>query len=194
MPDSTTPPPPKRSSSGAFIWASVLMVLVMGGLFVWKALRDEPAPAPAPTHSAPTPAAPTFEAAPPPPPPIDSADAGSPVKKVVHKKGGGGGCSGECSGSDTGALRAALAATGARAQGCYERGLRQNPNLQGKLMVRVRVGPNGDVCSAGLASDGLGDPGVTTCVLQKFQAGSYPAPANGCVDIQVPLRFEPKLK
>jgi TonB family protein len=87
-----------------------------------------------------------------------------------------------------------MAVTGARAQGCYERALRQNSTLQGRLMIRVRVGPRGEVCAASVASDSLGDQGVSSCVLQKFQATTFPAPVNGCVDIQVPLRFEPKLK
>lgn len=172
------------------------MVLAIGGLFVWKTTTEEDPAPPAPPHAASAQAAPTFEAAPPPPPPVDSADAGSPAKKILRKRvsTSGGTCSGECDGTVTGALRSALATTGARAQGCYERGLRQNPNLQGRLMVKVRVGPSGEVCSAGVASDGLGDTGVTSCVVQKFQAGTYPTPVNGCVDVQVPLRFEPKLR
>jgi hypothetical protein len=61
-------------------------------------------------------------------------------------------------------------------------------------MVSVRVGPAGEVCAASIASDSLGDPGVSSCVVQKFQAGSYPAPINGCIEVRVPLRFEPKLR
>src|SRR5437868_4185499 len=77
-------------------------------------------------------------------------------------------------------------------RGCYERALRQNQMLQGKLMVAVKVGAQGQTCGASLASDTLGDGAVASCVLQKFRSGTFPAPIGGCVDVQVPINFTPK--
>jgi hypothetical protein len=48
------------------------------------------------------------------------------------------------------------------------------------------------VCSAGIASNSVGDPGVASCVLGMFRSGSFPAPQGGCVDAQVPMNFIPK--
>jgi hypothetical protein len=56
----------------------------------------------------------------------------------------------------------------------------------------VRVGPGGQVCSARVVSDGLHDPGVTNCVVNKFAGATLPAPQGGCAEVNVPLRFMPK--
>ena len=64
--------------------------------------------------------------------------------------------------------------------------------LQGKIVVSIRVGPSGQVCSANIASNSVGDPGVASCVLGMFRSGTFPAPEGGCVDAQVPMNFIPK--
>lgn len=193
MGTSTTPPPPKHGGSGPFIAAAVVMLLLMGGLVFWKFTGDDekPAPPPAPVATA---APPMLEEAPPPPPPIEEVkDAGvepkQPVKRVVS---GSGGCSGECKGTEPGGLRGQLSGKAAQARGCYERALRQNAQLQGRMKVSLRIGPNGSVCSANVTQNEVGDPGVATCVLSIFRTATFAAPQGGCVDAEVPLRFEPK--
>ena len=192
MPGSTAPPPPK-SGSGGFIAAAVVMLLVAGLLVFWKfrGSGDKPVTPPPPPPSAST-APIVFEQPPPPPPPPDTPDdAGTTqVKKGTYIAGGG--CAGECKGADSSQLRSALAGKAGQARGCYERALRQTATLQGRLVVNVRVGPQGQVCSAGVGSNGLGDPGVASCVVGMFRSASFPAPAGGCVDAQGPMNFVPK--
>ncbi len=194
MPETSLPPPPKNHGGGAFIGAVILMLLAMGGLLYWKfAGKDGPPPLPSSTPSANT--APSFEEPPPPPPP-DEPDAGTKAtspKKHLIASGNGGGCGGTCKGEVPAALRSALSGAAGSVRGCYERALRQNQMLQGKMVVAVRVGAHGgSTCSANIVSDSLGDPSVTSCVLQKFRAGQFPPPAGGCVDVQVPISFLPK--
>jgi hypothetical protein len=169
------------------------MLLLMGGLIFWK-LRgsdEKPVASVQPPPPATTPQVFEQPPPPPPPPPPPEEDAGKkPTGKVVGV--GGGGCAGECKGTAGAALQSALAAKAGAARGCYERGLRQNATLQGKLVVSVRVGPGGQVCSAGVASNSLGDPGVASCVVGLFRSASFPAPEGGCVDTQVPMNFVPK--
>jgi hypothetical protein len=168
------------------------MLLLMGGLIYWKMGGSDPKPTAPPPVVATTP--PVLEEPPPPPPPIEEPkDAGAPAKQPGKKLvGGGGGCSGECKGEAPGNLRATLSAKGAQARGCYERALRQNNMLQGRLKIGLRIGPNGSVCSANVTSNELGDPGVASCVLQMFKSSTFPSPQGGCVDAEVPLKFEPK--
>jgi outer membrane biosynthesis protein TonB len=191
MAQSVAPPP--KGGSGAFIGAAVVMLLLMGGLIFWK-LKGSGDPQPQASAPPPPPPPPTvFEQPPPPPPPPPPVeeDAG---KKPVGKVGavGGGACTGECKGTAGAALQSALAAKAGAARGCYERGLRNNATLQGRLVISVRVGPTGQVCSAGVASNALGDPGVASCVVGMFRSASFPAPQGGCVDTQVPMNFVPK--
>jgi outer membrane biosynthesis protein TonB len=168
------------------------MLLAMGGLLYWKfGGKDEPPPAPPPKPSAA--AAPVFEEPPPPPPPPEpeeeKKDTPTSKKRVAS---GPNPCGAACKGDAPAALRAALGAAAGSAKKCYERALLQNSTLQGRMVVAVKVGPSGSPCGASIASDTLGDPSVTNCVLQKFRAGTFPAPVGGCVDVQVPISFMPK--
>jgi hypothetical protein len=192
----TNPPLPKSGGSTPFVIAAIVMLLLMGGLIYWKVggSGEEPkAQKPTPAASI-TQAAALEEPPPPPPPPDEEADAGKATEKTVVKKagGGGGGCNAVCEVEASSQLQAALRAKAGLARGCYERALRQNSMLQGRLRVGVKIGPAGNVCAANVVSNELGDPGVASCVIQMFRSGSFPAPGKGCVDAQVPLNFQPK--
>lgn len=190
---STPPPPPKHGGSGPFIIAALIMLLLMGGLIYWKlGNKEQKAPAPPVPSAAPTQAVLDEPPPPPPPPEEPKEDAGAggkqPVKRVVSNTG----CAGQCTGEAPGNLRSMLAAKGGQARGCYERALRQNNMLQGRLKLSLRIGQNGAVCSANVSLNELGDPGVASCVLQMFRATTFPSPQGGCVDVDVPLKFEPR--
>jgi hypothetical protein len=196
MSETTTPPPPK-SGSGGFLAAAAIMLLAMGGLIYWKVAGDEvPSEpvAPPPTVAAKEPEPELDLPPPPPPPPVekDAAADAEPEKQAVKRAPVNTGCSGECGGREAPQLRAVLSGKAAQARGCYERALRQNPQLEGRLAVAMRIGLQGQVCSASLVNDGLGDPAVATCVLQNLRSMTYPAPKGGCVDVQVPMNFVPK--
>ncbi|HEX4338618.1 MAG TPA: AgmX/PglI C-terminal domain-containing protein [Polyangiaceae bacterium] len=195
MPETSIPPqPPKNHGGGAFIGAVILMLLAMGGLLYWKFRSKDETPAPIASVT-PSATAPRFDEAPPPPPTVEP-DAGSktatPTAKKKYVASGPPSCSATCKGDAPAALRSALAGAAGSVRGCYERALRQNQMLQGKLMVAVKVGAQGNTCGASLASDTLGDGAVASCVLQKFRSGTFPAPIGGCVDVQVPINFTPK--
>ena len=104
----------------------------------------------------------------------------------------GGGCTGPCNGTVTGNLGSALRAKGGQARGCYERALRLNPTLTGRVMVAVTIGAQGQVCSASVTQNSLGDASVASCITQRFRSGTFPPPKGGCVNTQVPLNFIPK--
>jgi hypothetical protein len=123
---------------------------------------------------------------------VKDAEAEKEAPKKVVRSGGGDACSGTCNGTATGTLQAALRAKGGQARGCYERALRINPTLEGRLLVAARLGPQGQVCSANIAQNSLGDASVASCISQMFRSGKFPAPQGGCVDVQVPLNFVPR--
>jgi hypothetical protein len=193
---STIPPPPKQGGSGPFIIAAVVMLLLMGGLIYWKMSGDGSRPMP-PTPVA-VATAPMLDDPPPPPPPEEAPlDAGTQPKQATKKNLSGGaavgGCGGECKGDASGTLRAQLAAKGAQGRGCYERALRQNAQLQGRMRVAVRISGTGSVCRANVTLNEIGDSAIATCVTQIFRSSTFAPPQGGCVDAEVPLRFEPKI-
>jgi len=192
---STTPPPPKSGGSGPFIIAAVVMLLLMGGLILWKVTGREPKPVdPAPVAAATTSAVPVLEEPPPPPPPVEE-DAGKAPEKQIVKKGtvsGGSTCSAVCTGEEPAALRGVLSGRAGQARGCYDRALRNNSTLEGRMMVNVKISSTGQVCAASVAKNEVGDPGLTSCVLQVFRSGTFPQPKGGCVEANVPLNFKKK--
>lgn len=175
------------------------MLLLIGGLLFWKLSGSKPAGPPA-TVAPPPPsvaaAPPVLEEPPPPPPPPEpeTPDAGAEPNKGTKKVAstGGGGCSAECTGTEAPQFRSQLQALAGRARGCYERALQTNEQLAGRVMVSLKVGGGGQVCSASVTSNQTGDPGLSSCVAQIFRSSTYAAPKNGCVDAQVPLNFVPK--
>jgi len=159
---------------------------------------QKPAPKPEPAPPPPPPRQQLAEPAPPPPPEPDPTPAPppEPSKPAEVRKAAGPklpkGCEvEECKGTVSVELHSALGAKAGQVRGCYERALSHNAGLQGKVEIDVRIGPTGEACSAGMFKDGLGDPSVTSCVLQRFRSGVYPKPSGGCVDTRVPINFVP---
>jgi hypothetical protein len=190
----TTPPPPKSGGSGPIIIAAVLMLFLIGGLIVWKTTGNSEPTKPPSTPVANNSATPTLdEPPPPPPPPPVEEDAGKPGEKPKAKVASGPNpCAKECAGTATAALQSALSGRAGQSRSCYEKALSSNATLEGTLTVSVKVGPTGQVCGAHVVSDGLHDPGVSNCVVNRFMTSTFPAPQGGCAEVNVPLRFKRK--
>jgi hypothetical protein len=73
---------------------------------------------------------------------------------------------------------------------CYENGLRNNPNLQGRVSVRFVIGRDGRVSNVGGGGD-LPDGGVVSCVTRAFYGLSFPQPEGGIVTVAYPIVFTP---
>jgi hypothetical protein len=101
-------------------------------------------------------------------------------------------CSAKCSGTGNSALNTAISGRAGAARPCYERALRVNSALQGKLMITVRIDPQGNVCSASVSQDAIHSPEVSNCVMGMFRSAKFPPPSGGCIDAQVPLSFVPR--
>jgi len=193
---SQAPPPPPKQGSGGYIAAAIVMLLLIGGLVIWKLKKSGETEVVQTIPSAPVKEeAPAIDepAAPPPPeePVVEPKPAESAEKKSVSSSGPTG-CSATCTGQLGMQGQSALRAKGGQARGCYNRALRLNPTLEGKMTVAVKIGATGNVCSASVHNDTLNDPAVATCVAQMFRAGKFPAPTNGCVETEIPLNFVSK--
>jgi hypothetical protein len=73
---------------------------------------------------------------------------------------------------------------------CYENGLRNNPNLQGRVQVSFVIGRDGSVGSVSGGGD-LPDSGVVSCVTKAFYGLSFPQPEGGVVKVGYPIMFSP---
>jgi len=201
MSDANSPELPQlpKSSGGLPYILGALALAAVGGVafFLTREEPQPPPPPPAPVASAPAPEpepAPAILDSIPPPPPVEEVaepDAG-PAKAASSPSKTADLCGGPCKGSASSALTSALSARAATSRTCYERALRTNETLQGKMVVQVRVDPTGRVCSARVAEDGVGSQEVSSCVLGSFRGAKFPAPTGGCLDVNVPMSFVPR--
>jgi hypothetical protein len=194
-------PPETKSGAGIYI----LGVLLLGGgiaAIVIFSGDDKPAPA-APTVAKTEEPVGVVAAPPPPPPPATASetasavveeDAGPPAGsgKVLAGGGGTGACSKCGEGTSNGSLNSALQGAAGSARGCYNRVVQKNQGAAGKMNVSVQVGASGQVCSAAITNDSVGNGEVSSCVLSRFQGKSFPKPDKGCVTINIPLSFTVK--
>jgi hypothetical protein len=74
---------------------------------------------------------------------------------------------------------------------CYEQGLQQNPNLEGRVGVRFVIGRDGAVSNASNAGSDLPDSNVVQCVVRAYYGLSFPAPEGGIVTVSYPIMFSP---
>jgi hypothetical protein len=74
---------------------------------------------------------------------------------------------------------------------CYENGLRNNPNLEGRVSVRFVIGRDGSVSQVGNAGSDIPDGGVISCVTQAYYGLSFPQPEGGIVTVVYPIIFSP---
>jgi hypothetical protein len=74
---------------------------------------------------------------------------------------------------------------------CYEQGLRQNPNLGGRVAVKFVIGRDGSVSQVSNGGSDLADSNVVSCVVRSFYGLSFPQPENGIVTVTYPIMFQP---
>lgn len=192
---SDLPSKPQTGGTGSYVRAAVIMLLVAGALVVWK-ITQTSSPRPSASSDVVALEQPKVpESLPPPPPPPEeqpSASASSSIAPAAKSARAGGVCTGECKGEVSHELRTYLSGRASQGRKCYERALLQNASLKGHMKVQLRLGSQGNLCSAAMAGDELQDPGLSMCILQLFRASVYPSPQGGCVDVAVPLSFVPQ--
>jgi TonB family protein len=77
-------------------------------------------------------------------------------------------------------------------KGCYEAGLRARPQLKGidgRVVLRVTIGPSGAVREAKIGATTLGAVDVERCLVRVFAGIQFPPPAGGAVVVDYPLIF-----
>ncbi len=75
-------------------------------------------------------------------------------------------------------------------QSCYERGLKNDATLEGRVVAELSFGPEGELVTGGFLIDELQTPAVTDCLRDTLLRLELP-PGHGEVTLQIPLVFEP---
>lgn len=89
----------------------------------------------------------------------------------------------------SGASRA-VAAMRAGFRRCYNVGLAGNPDISGKINLKIRVGPAGEVTGVAATSTGNIPASVTDCVKARASSGTFSPPEGGATAVVVvPVTF-----
>ncbi len=78
-------------------------------------------------------------------------------------------------------------------QRCYERELRNNPTLNGRVVARFSIQPTGSVSGASATENTTGSPAVASCVINVVRGLRFtPGPEGGAVTYSFPFVFAPQ--
>jgi hypothetical protein len=194
-PPTTSLRPPTDGGGSKYIAVIAFLALGLVGLLVWKHFRSDQPPVvqlpPPPSSATAPPPNPKEDDVPPPPPVEEAGPEASPPKSTAPSNWAS--CDAKtCSGSVTGDLESALAFRAKAAHRCYDDALAQDSTLKGTVKIAVRVAANGNLCSANVTSSDLSNPAVAGCIANRFrQAGHFPPPAGGCLDVNIPISLMP---
>lgn len=76
-------------------------------------------------------------------------------------------------------------------QHCYEKALRTNPELEGRLVLELRISAEGEVTAAAIVDDDPDDPELRECVKAVARKWKFPAvPGGSAVVIRYPFVFK----
>jgi hypothetical protein len=77
-------------------------------------------------------------------------------------------------------------------QKCYERALKKNPNLAGRVLLELTIDPDGSVAAASAQGDTLRSNEVNSCLEELASGWSFPSPSGGAARVRKPYTFSPK--
>ncbi|HEY6725020.1 MAG TPA: AgmX/PglI C-terminal domain-containing protein [Polyangiaceae bacterium] len=97
-----------------------------------------------------------------------------------------------CTGQATPELAAELRERAVESRHCYERALREDKSLMGRMLVAATYAADGSVREVTVAKDEVGHAVMASCVSSLFDAPVQAAPTGGCVVIHIPLNFKPR--
>jgi len=73
---------------------------------------------------------------------------------------------------------------------CYERELRRNPGLNGRITLRFTIGTSGRITSINASQNTTGDEAIASCIISKVQDWKFDPPTGGAVTFTYPFILE----
>lgn len=122
-------------------------------------------------------------------------EGGAVMERVVRGtfRMAGGGDIGGSGDFDQGRVSSAIRARSAAFRACYERELRNNPSLAGKVTVQFTIVPAGTVSGASAVENTTGSASLGSCVVSTISRLRWnPGPDGGSVSFRYPFVFAPQ--
>jgi hypothetical protein len=77
---------------------------------------------------------------------------------------------------------------------CYNQGLNTDPTMSGKVLLSVKIAPNGEVTSADPSGNTGLSEGVVKCLQRKVKNAQFDAPGPTGSTLQIPITFVQQAK
>jgi len=74
-------------------------------------------------------------------------------------------------------------------QGCYEKELKRNPSLKGKIVVEFTIGEDGRIEEALTVDNTMRNKTVASCIERVLKRARFPKPDGGSVTVEFPFIF-----
>lgn len=74
---------------------------------------------------------------------------------------------------------------------CYERELKANPTLGGKVVIQFTIQESGRVADVKVTADTTGEPNVARCMVTQISHFKFPPPEGGTVTASYPFVLQP---
>jgi TonB family protein len=74
---------------------------------------------------------------------------------------------------------------------CYEKQLKKNPKLAGKVKIQFTILGSGRVGDVQVLQDSTGEPAVGACIKRNMKRWKFPKPDGGSVTVAFPFVFQP---
>lgn len=92
---------------------------------------------------------------------------------------------------DSGAVARVVQSRMRMVQDCYNRELKRDPNLAGKIEIEFTIGEDGSITDARVSSNQMGSDAVATCIVGRIRRWRFPKPDGGSVTVNFPFIFTP---
>jgi hypothetical protein len=147
-----------------------------------SAAEPPPAPAAAPAPEAPPPVVAKADPPPPAPKPASAVAAKVEAPAAVRPK--------PASGVDPVKTQTFVKSHLGEVQRCYERGKMDEPDLKGRVTLKILIAETGAVTSSTVESSTLRSSVVEDCIATTVKGWKFPAPIGGPAVISYPFNFK----
>lgn len=90
---------------------------------------------------------------------------------------------------DSGAIASVVKSKISGIKYCYEKELKNNPKLAGKVIVNFTIGETGEVTAYKVESSTINNGEVEQCILRMVRRWKFPPPSGGTVNVSYPFIF-----
>lgn len=88
---------------------------------------------------------------------------------------------------DPTAIKSVFARRKGAVQYCYEKALKVNEKLKGKVVIQFTIGPAGRITSISVTENSTGDSSVGQCIMDKVRSWKFTPPEGGAVTFSFPF-------